>query len=382
MLNGQPTVFLSCSEKFKAVIAIPVRHGLRAHGVHGVIVSAEPQLPRTGWEPDDKVDNYMNASDAFTALCTPDDELTDGTVQCRPNIIDEIQRARSKPHLRDRIMVFKSPFVRLPSNINPLYERLDADDIKAAVELIMRQMQTWGVLAGERSAPLIQTFPHHIPVDEQLAGLGLGDHDKATARAYRLAMEAGRSAQREFIEDLRQRLHDTGDDTNRHIIGSMIEGMARVDVTLISADMIEELADSDETTDRMSAVFVLWVLAETAPGLVPLGTLGRLARPSEEDWYVQAPAMAITKLLMLHRQHAQLILDRLARSSDPTDRHEVALALLDLSSVDATAVPPDLAQRLARDTDNLVAEKGREVAAAIAHLDEHAYTKRFSPFGI
>ncbi len=132
----------------------------------------------------------------------------------------------------------------------------------------------------------------------------------------------------------------------------------------------------------MAAAFLLWDLAEASPGQVPLGILGRLARPADEDWYVQAPAMAITKLLMLHRKHARLILDRLADSPDSQDRYEVAAALADLASVDASAVPPDLAKRLAKDSDNLVANRAHEVVQALSSLPKDAYEKRFGPFGI
>jgi hypothetical protein len=158
--------------------------------------------------------------------------------------------------------------------------------------------------------------------------------------------------------------------------------MARIDHTLVPAEAIEELSLSDDTTRRIAAVLLLWDLAEAAPGLVPLGVLGRLARPADEDWYVEAPAMAVTKLLMLHRRYARLILDHLALSSDPHDRQEVASALLDLATVDGSAVPPDLATRLAEDPDDLVAKKGQEVVAAISSLPEKAYANRFGQFGI
>jgi hypothetical protein len=87
VLYGRPVVFLSCSEKFKLTVARLIRDGLREAGVQGVIVSDELALPRTGWTPEDKVESYLDASDAFLALCTADNELTDGTVECRQNII-------------------------------------------------------------------------------------------------------------------------------------------------------------------------------------------------------------------------------------------------------------------------------------------------------
>jgi hypothetical protein len=382
MLNGRPAVFLSCSEKFKATVAFPIRESLDHHGIHGVIVSEEPLLPRVGWAPDDKVDSYLNASSSLVALCTPDDQLSDGTVQCRQNVIDEIERARHKPHLRDRIMVLRALSVRLPSNINPTYEYLDADQLDKTLDRILLQLQTWGVLPmADASAPLTLSAPP-ISVDTLVDGIELGDHDKASQRAYQLALETTHSTQRQVVTDLHHHLRKETDDTQIHIGATVLEGIARIDETLVPIDVIEELANSEETAKRIAAISLLWDLADAAPGFVPLGIVGRLARPADEDWYVEAPAMAVTKLLMLHRRNARLILDRLADSDDVTDRYEVAVALLDLASVDGSAVPPDLAAHLARDSDELVARKGEELIAAISHVDERAYEKRFSPFGI
>jgi hypothetical protein len=151
-------------------------------GVHGVIVSDEPALPQTCWTADDKVDSYLDASDAFLALCTGDDQLTDGTIQCRPNIIDEIERARQRPNLRYKIIVFKAASVRLPSNINPIYEQLDPWNISAANELIARQLETWGVIATRPVVPVAPALP--VAVDTLVSSVELGEHDKASRLAY------------------------------------------------------------------------------------------------------------------------------------------------------------------------------------------------------
>jgi hypothetical protein len=382
MLNGRPVVFLSCSEKHKATVAIPIRDGLTSRGLHAVIVSAEPSLPRTGWTVDDKVESYMNASDAFVALCTADDELADGTVQCRQNIVDEIQRARNKPHLRDKIMVLKSASVRLPSNISTVYDPLDPQDIGKAVDLVVTQLNAWGVVSASASVSPPSSTSTSIPIDRLIRGIQLGDHDKASKRAYELALETSRQGQLQVVSDLRRHLKDSTERTDVHVVASILEAIARIDPTLVPLEAIEELANSDEIPIRVAAIFMLWDLTEAAPGVVPLGIVGRLARPADEDWYVEAPAMAVTKLLMLHRQTARVIFDRLARSPDSTDRYEVAVALLDLANVDASAIPRDLATRLAQDSDELVAKKAHEVLQAIAHVDENAYIKRFRPFGI
>ncbi len=224
MLHGQPVVFISCSEKFKLTVARPIRTGLSDVRVRGVIVSDEPALPRTGWTADDKVESYLDASDAFLALCTADNELADGTFECRQNIISEIERARKKPHLRDKIMVFKEASVRLPSNINPIYERLEPGSINEAIHLMVRQLQTWGVIAARAS--LQSTIKSAIDLDGMVNNINLGDHDKATRLAYETALETTRADQLLATKDLLARLRsNTGDP---HIMGHIPNRLHRL----------------------------------------------------------------------------------------------------------------------------------------------------------
>ena len=204
MLDGRPAVFLSCAEQFKTTVARPVREALNEHGVHGIIVSDEPLLPRVPSDPDSKVNSYLDASDALVALCTADDELADGTVQTRPNILNEIQRAFDRPGLRDKVLVLAAPGVKLPSNINPTYNRLDVDDIAMAVEHILPQLQVWGVIARQAQpapAPVSQPTPLDEPatVNDLVDGLSLGDDDKSTKRAYALLYNETRRSQRAIV---------------------------------------------------------------------------------------------------------------------------------------------------------------------------------------
>jgi hypothetical protein len=143
VLNGKATVFLSCSSLFKVSVAYPFSDALERIDMQGVILEDAPIIGER-WEPEEKLELYLNKSDAFLALCTPDDRLDDGTVQTRPNIIDEIARARGKGHLRDRMAIFKEITVRLPSNINPTYERLEVSDLTRAIDRFLAQLLAWG----------------------------------------------------------------------------------------------------------------------------------------------------------------------------------------------------------------------------------------------
>ena len=230
------------------------------------------------------------------------------------------------------------------------------------------------------AAPAPSTEP--ATVDDLISGLQLGDHDKATRRAYEILRTETRESQRAVVNRLMRYLRVTssvgGDEVHR---ATSILAINRLDSSLLSNDMIEELANSDDFTKRSTAAVLLWDRAEVAPMDVPLGLLGRLALPSGEDWYVQAPAMAATKQLLLRRRAARIILDTLATNEDSDTRYTVASALLDVASIDVTAVPRDLAEKLARDSDGLVAGKAREVIAVIGDRPDGERDPR-SPFGI
>jgi CAP12/Pycsar effector protein, TIR domain len=209
MLNGRVAVFLSCSERFKERVARPIRDALAEHNVHGIIVADEPLLPGASGEPESKVDTYLDASDAFIALATGDDQLGDGTVQTRQNIIDEHGRGRSRPKLRQRIQVFKAPEVKLPSNINPTYERLDVADLSRVAELILRQLDAWDLLdVKPRPAPRPAPAPR-ATVADLIRNLELGDHAEATRRAYELLRTESRASALTTVGELRKFLHQT-----------------------------------------------------------------------------------------------------------------------------------------------------------------------------
>jgi hypothetical protein len=234
MLDGRTVVFLSCSDRYKKSVAVKIRAALNDVGVWGVIVSDEPLLPRVEWDPDAKVESYMNAADAVVALCTPDNTLDDGTVQTRPNIIDEIRMARERPNLRDRVLVAKARDVRLPSNINPTYERLDPADLDPLISIVLKQLRTWGVV-GERPAAPVTRRP--VPAaDQLLSGLELGDWNEAQSRAYSAAMQADHAGLEGIVDALLARVR-RGEEAR--IPGMLVQSLIEVDPQLARPQLIE-----------------------------------------------------------------------------------------------------------------------------------------------
>src|SRR5207302_8901973 len=220
---------------------------------------------------DNKLEAYLNASDAFVALCTPDDEDVNHTFRPRANIVDEIQRARNNPHLRDRIQVLKAPGVVLPSNINPSYESLDVEDVPGAAEVVLRQPVAWGVRSkgdGSSNSPS-PPLPRSV-VGDLIKELDLGDWDEATRRAYGMLSKERRPNHESVVQQLGEFLVAADDNTQILLAGSILESIARLDLDLIRVSLVEALAMEDDFSKRSTAASILWIMAEDAPGRMPI----------------------------------------------------------------------------------------------------------------
>jgi len=57
-----------------------------------------------------------------------------------------------------------------------------------------------------------------------------------------------------------------------------------VNHALVPVELAIELAGEADFSKRSIAAHLLWDRCEDAPDDVPLGVLGRLARPTQEDW--------------------------------------------------------------------------------------------------
>jgi pimeloyl-ACP methyl ester carboxylesterase len=141
--NDTRGVFISCSERQKETLGLPFKSLLADNGLRGFLVSDEPR-PDGTWTPEEKVDAYLARSDAVVVFATGDLEAGEDRFT-RPNIGDEIGRARAEPHLRNRVVVLKEHGVTLPSNINPAYESLDAAHPEEGFERALRQLREWGL---------------------------------------------------------------------------------------------------------------------------------------------------------------------------------------------------------------------------------------------
>lgn len=387
MLAGKPTVFLSCSEKYKTLVALPLREMLKEIGIYAVIVSEEPRPRGVSWEPDAKVQYFLNGSDSLIALCTPDDKFEDGTVQCRQNIVDEIQRARQMPHLREKILVLKAPNVKLPSNINPTYELIDPNAVSESMPRIQHQLAEWGILDKSAAEPVVmskQTQFTSGDIEQILKGIRLGDHERAKKRAYQVMGVMLKEQQYQLVDSLSSYImHRENREADSHtgllIAVSLLEAINKLDTSIVGYELIEKMTQSSDFSIRSCSAMLLWGKAEAVPGEVPIDLVGRLARPNE-DWYVFAPAMAATKQLILSREDAYIILEELAISKETEDRQTVVDALLDIAKKDPIAVKRSLVQYLANDTDQSIVQTANKILDLISDITDKQGAYRDSPF--
>jgi hypothetical protein len=380
VLHGHVAVFLSCSERFKPGLAWPVRDALNAQGLRTIIISEEPPLGSAAGE-ETSAEPYLDASSAFVALCTADYELSDGSRYPRANIIDEIQQALGRPHLRDHAQVLKAPGVLLPSDITPTYDSLDVTKPAVAAEVILKQLQQWGILP----VPESPVAPHRVgaweadDVDALLA-TPPADRDEADARIYPLLRDRSEDRRRWVAHELYRELLESEKQARVRGAAILLQAVSGLDPALVSPEMVEALAGHARYQARACAANLLRERAAVAPLDVPVELLGRLAAPSTEDWLVWAPALAAVQELALHRREAQVIFSSLAASDDARDRFAVAVALLGLAAVRPAAVARGTAERLSDDTDPLIAAKARDVLAATEHVTEREHAECYQHF--
>jgi len=229
-------------------------------------------------------------------------------------------------------------------------------------------------------APAIEHVAIHI--EQLLAGLSLDGHDEAERRMNRMFVPMPHDDQRVVVEALIHEATTAKDHDTLLLACSLLEAADRLDPTLITLEEVEELTKSTHDSLRSCAAVLMWQWAQSIPGRVPVPLLTRLALPSKEDWYVHAPARCGAKTLLLRRPAARAIFDRMAASRDPEDRSYAACDLLEVAAVEPRAVPADLARKLAKDRDAVVAEWGAKVVHAIEGLHEHESLGYYMPFGM
>lgn len=275
------------------------------------------------------------------------------------------------------------PLAPLADQLNHDRTLLQGDATQTAVHEVGEQIIAAIAAAQTPALPASEADPDiALHVEQAFEGLGLDQHDEAARRLYRLFMHLTRQQQRAAIAAIIRLATTTDNHTTQLLAANLLEAADRLDPMLIDIEDVERLARSAVTAHRICAACLLWQWAESNPGRVPIPLLGRLTQPSGEDWYVFSPARAAARQLLLSREGARAIFDRMAASQDRHDRDYAVGDLLEVAMVEPRAVPRDLAVKLARDEDKGVAERGVELLLMLQGLPNEERSGYYHQFGI
>jgi hypothetical protein len=380
MLDGKAAVFISGSELYKASVAYGFRDLIDSLGMRPVIVSDAPKLVGT-WTPEEKVEAYLDRADVFLALCTPDDHLNDASWQTRQNVIDEVRSARTRPHLKDRICILKEQTVRLPSNLSAVYDRLVLDDLRGGFEAFLGQIALWGfsVEIGQsaKELPRTQAQPLRPNVVE---GLRADDLASTQGHVRGILRNMPKPGQHTYIAQVVDVVRNGANWEERASAAHILEAAVEIDASLVPTDLLDDLSRHADFSVRSSVAVILFLLACTNPGSVPLDLVSRLASSSTEDWYVFTPAWNAAKQMALSRPEAFALFDELSLSELQQDREYAATALEEIAAVNPAIVPLEIVARLVHDEEPTVVQFARKAERLVALSSATARRHPYSPF--
>jgi HEAT repeats/Predicted nucleotide-binding protein containing TIR-like domain len=296
MIDGKPTIVLSYSNRFVDEVAKPIAEGLEEYGFRTVLVGEEPLPDGVDSNPNSKVEWFFKHSDMAVFLATPDDRLESGEVHTRPNIIDEHRLGQQLAHLSHRLLVFKADEVKLPSNINPVHERLPMDDPAWIVGKAVAQAQVWGVLPP--AAPTEPTETNVGSSTEATVGrVGLGPDDPDATEQARNALSAamdglgGQSVSYRTLRRAELAIAGTGtgsDTLGVHLANSLFAARHEICVRPDERLLLFRTYLANRDSDNVPGIF--WI--KDVPHRRMLSTLYELAQ-DDSDTEVKRSALEI-----------------------------------------------------------------------------------------
>ncbi|MGH8523914.1 MAG: hypothetical protein ACREXY_06760 [Gammaproteobacteria bacterium] len=117
--------------------------------------------------------------------------------------------------------------------------------------------------------------------DAQLiAGLRIDDPSQTHAHVRERLNELRKNEQRRYVDKILALSRESDQWEVRATAAHMLEAVVDIDQQLITVDVIDELAHDLEFSVRSSAAVMLYLIALSSPGLVPIDLLAHLAKPS------------------------------------------------------------------------------------------------------
>ncbi len=141
---NQPVLFIAHGRISRKQLQ-KMKDFLLALGVVPIIVIDEPDL---GMTPKQKVQYYMASCNIGLALITADDRISNSDeLRGRPNIDNEIGMFCESKNIENRIIIFKEPQIKLPSNYSELvWKEFNKGQIETTFTQIVRELKAWGFL--------------------------------------------------------------------------------------------------------------------------------------------------------------------------------------------------------------------------------------------
>jgi len=227
-------------------------------------------------------------------------------------------------------IVDQTPFSDLPWYIHSRHARRILPDLagaaviaEAAKNVLARRMKPQ---ASGSPAP---SFARDPKVDQLIRNVEAGDWRAADRAAIEVAKETDENGRNSVFESLLD-YQDTDDDDLLWQALPTIESAATLAPSLLSRRQLNRLASHRNFSVRRTAASICHDWAVAFPQLVPIDILLKLAVP-DEDWYVEAPAVAALKTLARTVPPVlQIFLTRLG-SPNADERNQAAQAIAEIA---------------------------------------------------
>jgi hypothetical protein len=204
---------------------------------------------------------------------------------------------------------------------------------KAVREVLARRLQPH---AGPSSPAGFAPDPQ---VDKLINDVRLGDWPSAERAAIEIVRETDANGRNALFERLLD-YQDTDDEDLLWQALPTIESVARLAPSLIDRRQLSRLASHRDFSVRATAASICHDWALDFPQLVPIDMLLKLAVP-DEDWYVEAPALAALKTLVRAIPPVLQIFFSGLRSENPDDRIRAAQALAEIAEQEPELLEAD-----------------------------------------